>query len=235
MSYETRHPLVYFWVAFYKDGNCLPQFDVNSGIENSFQTIDQTKVEKFGLFPFSPALVLKVNSAAGVIIAREVENLPYYIMKVEEGQRLINIRRNFIHQFTYQHCAKCGYNWQWMMGHKEGEIAEFGLPICDNHVVQKVQGKDMGFPKCPKCGAYNSIVCPDCGTLINEMARPDTKEHYFLCPKCNKEHPRYIKILEDNKRRLIYIMGYQTTVDGKNVKQLMFIGEDGVITLKSDL
>ena len=127
MSYETRHALVFFWIAFYKDNTYIPQFDVNSGKENSFQNIEQTKVEKFGLFPFSSSLVLKVNSAAGVVIAREVENLPYFIMKLEEGQRLINIRRNFIHEFTYQHCDKCGYEWQWMMGHKEGEIQNLGF------------------------------------------------------------------------------------------------------------
>jgi Zn finger protein HypA/HybF involved in hydrogenase expression len=235
MPYETRHPLVFFWVAFYRSGECLPQFDVQTGRENSFQDIDQIKLDKFGLFPFSPTLILKVNAAAGQIVAREAENLPFFIMKLEEGQRLINLRRNFIHMFSYQHCDKCGFDWQWMMGHKEGEIAEVGLPICSNHVVQKVQGKDKGFAQCPKCGVYNSEVCPDCGTLINEMARPITEEHYFLCPKCNKEHPRYIRNLEDTLRRLIYIMGYQTTIDNKNVKQLMYIQENGIITLKDVL
>ena len=235
MSYESRHPLVFFWVAFYKDGTCLPQFDVETGKENSFQDILQEKLDKFGLFPFSLILVSKANAAAGSITARGTQNLPFFIMKLEEGQRLINIRRNFIHQFSYQHCDKCGFDWQWMMGHKEGEVAEFGLPICSNHVVQKVRDVDVGFAQCPKCGTHNSEVCPDCGTLINEMARPITKEHYFLCPKCNKEHPRYIRGLEDTMRRLIYIMGYQTTVDNKNVKQLMFIEEDGTITLKDTL
>ena len=235
MPFETRHALVYLWIAFYKDGNCFPQFDVETGRENSFQSIEQDKLTKFGLFPFSSGLVLKANSAAGYIVAREAENLPYFIMKLEEGQRLINVRRNFIHMFSYQHCDKCGFDWQYMLGHKEGEIAEIGLPICSNHNVQKVKEQDKGFAQCPKCGTYNSEVCPDCGTLINEMARPVTKEHYFLCPKCNKEHPRYIRTYEDTIRRLIYIMGYQTTVDNKNVKQLMFIGEDGTITLKDKL
>lgn len=235
MPFETRHSLVYFWVAFYKDGNCLPQFDVKTGKENSFQDITQDKLDKFGLFPFSLSLVIKANAAANLIVARESENLPYFIMKMEDGQRLINFRRNFIHMFSYQHCDKCGYDWQWMRGHKEGEIAEMGLAICSNNIVQKVQGKDKAFAQCPKCGTFNSEVCPDCGTLINEMARPVTKEHYFICPKCNKEYPRYIRTLEDTMRRLIYIMGYQTTVDNKNVKQLMYIQENGEITLHNGL
>ena len=236
MPFETRHPLVFFWIAFYRDGNCFPQFDIETGKENSFQSITQDNLDKFGLFPFSSSMVLKANTAAGSIVAKEAENLPYFIMKLEDGQRLINLRRNFIHMFSYQHCDKCGYDWQWMMGHKEGEISEVGFSICSNHVVQKVNGKDIGFAKCPKCGEYNSEVCPDCGTLINEMARlPNSKEHYFLCPKCNKERPRYIRILENSIRRIIYIMGYQTTVDNKNVKQLMYISENGTITLRNSL
>lgn len=224
---EEFHPFVFWWIAFYKDGTCLPRFDVNTGIENFFKDIDQTKLDRFGLFPFSASMALLVNVASGKVIAREVENLPYFILKLKDNQRLISVRRCAIHQFDYQHCDKCGYEWQWMMGHKEEET-EIGFLIHSNHVMQYWEGKAIPCGQCPKCGSFNAVVCPECkDTLINELKRPDSEEHYFKCPKCNKEHPRYIRLLEGSLRAAIYLLGYQTTVDGKNMKQIMFINEDG--------
>lgn len=227
MANETFHALVYFWIAFYKDGTCLPQFDIQTGKENSFVDIDQSRLDKFGIFPFTGALALNANRIKGFVVAREVPNLPYFLMPLKENQRLIFVRRNKIHIFTYQHCEKCGYNWQWMEGHKEEEPTEVGLLVHSNHVVQKFNGKEYGCAQCPKCGSFNAIVCPECGTLINEMEREGTKEHYFMCPKCKEERPRHIQFLEDQLRALFYVLGYQTTVDGKNVKQVIFVYEDG--------
>jgi len=234
-EYEKFHALVYFWIAFYKDGTCLPQFDIDNGRENAFTDIDQSKLDKFGIFPFTAALALNANRMKGFTVAREVGNMPYFLMKLQENQRLIFIRRNKIHIFTYQHCAKCGYEWQWMGGHKEEELTEVRLLIHSNHVMQEYRGKQYALAQCPKCNVFNAIICPDCGTLINEMERQGTKEHYFLCPKCNKEHPRYIQLLEDQLRTLTYILGYQTTIDGKNVKQVMFLNEDGTFTMSDNL
>jgi len=156
-------------------------------------------------------------------------------MRLKENQRLIFFRRNKVHTFTFQHCDKCGYNWQWMGGHKEGEETEVGLLIFSNHIIQKYNNKDLVCAQCPKCGSFNAIICPDCGTLINEMKRSTSEEHYFMCPKCKKEVPRYIKMFEDQLRTLVYIMGYQVTVDGKNSKQVMFIDENGTVEMDANL
>jgi len=232
---EKFHSLVYFWVAFYRDGSCLPQFDVNTGKENSFNDIDQSILDKFGLFPFNTSLAVNANMAAGFVVAKEVENLPYFMMQLKENQRLISVRRNYIHLYIYQHCDKCSYDWQWMGGHKEGEVGKVGLIIHENHIVQEWKGKKYGLAICPKCGSFNSIVCPECkDTLINELEKPNVKEHYFKCPKCNKEYPRYIQTFENTMRILVYLLGYQTTVDGKNVKQIMFIQEDGTFELNEN-
>ena len=235
VSYEEFHPFVYWWIAFYKDGTCLPRFDVNTGKENELKDIDQTKLDRFGLFPFSASMATLVNVAAGKVIVKEVENLPYFIMRVQEGHRLIYTRRSAIHIFTYQHCDKCGYEWQWMMGHKEEEKTEVGFLIHSNHVMQYWEGKAIPCGQCPKCASFNAIVCPECkDVLINELKRSDSDEHYFKCPKCNKEYPRYIRLLENSLRQAIYLLGHQTTIGGKNVKQIMFINEDGIIDLSSN-
>jgi hypothetical protein len=237
MSEESFHPLVYFWIAFYKNGTCIPQFDVETGSVNSFQDIDQTKLDRFGLFPFNASLTIRANISAGFVIAREVAGLPHFVMKLQGNQRLIYVRRNFIHIFTYSHCDKCGYEWQWSpTTHKDGEQSEVGLLFHPNYIPQTWEGKNYPCAQCPKCGSFNAVVCPECkDTLISEVERPEKKdEHYFKCHKCNKEYPRYICQLEGFKRRLIYLMGHQTTVDGKNVKQIMFINEDGTFELSED-
>jgi DNA-directed RNA polymerase subunit RPC12/RpoP len=236
MPMEAIHPLVFWWVAFYKTGECFPQFDIESGKENGFGSIDQTKLDRFGLFPFTPELAEKANNARGDVVARVGENLPFFILKLEEGQRLINVRRNFINMYSYVVCSKCGFEWQCMKEPKEGTISDAGLPIYGDTVKDKdFSGKEIEVIQCPKCKAFNTWNCPDCATKLIVKERTGPKDLYHFCPKCQKEVPWYIRIAEDVSRQLIYILGYQTTVEGKNVKQLMNIREDGTITLKNDL
>ena len=145
MSCEEIHPLVYFWIAFYSRDDCLSQFDFDTGKENSFRDVDQTKLKKFGLYPFNAALAIKVNMVAGKIIARADHNLPYYTLRVEKGQKLVYFRRNFIHTYDFTHCKKCGFEWQYNPDRKSGELTEFGMEI---------------YPtlKCPKCQNSDVII-----------------------------------------------------------------------------
>lgn len=241
MPFEAIHPLVFFWIAFYKDGTCLPQFDIETGKENAFVDIDQTKLDKFGLFPFTSDLVVKANAARGDIVARKAENLSFFILKLEETQRVINVRRNFINMFSYSKCFKCGFEWQWMRTFKAGTIGDAGLPIYPDCVKEKINGQDRDIVQCPKCKTFNSGFCSECGTqlILKERGRtatvPPRIDLYHFCTKCDKERLWLIKTSEDTRRQLTYIIGYQITVDGKNVKQLMFIKEDGTISLKNDL
>jgi DNA-directed RNA polymerase subunit M/transcription elongation factor TFIIS len=236
MAYEDFYPLVFWWIAFYNDGTCLPKFDIKTGKENSFKDIDQTKLDKFGLFPFNASFALKVNLFAGKTIARDVENLPYFIMKFQVNQRPIYVRRCAIHTFSYQHCDKCGYEWQWMPTHKDGEKTEVDLLTHPNYVMQEWQGKKYPCAQCPKCGSFNSVVCPECkDTLISEMkGAKEGDGHIFKCQKCKKEYPRYIKYLESSLRGATYLFGYQTTIEGENHKQIMFISEDGTFELNEN-
>ena len=54
--------LKYFWIAEYKD-SALPQFDPETGKENLFKEIDQSKLIRFGLYPFSIKLWNKVEGS----------------------------------------------------------------------------------------------------------------------------------------------------------------------------
>lgn len=237
------NPLVYFWIVFYNDGSCLPQFDFESGKDNDFKTIDQSKIVKFGLFPFPEDLAKKADEKAGFKISKVCANLPYYLLLIGKDQRLIYVRRNSIHLFSFQHCKKCGYTYQWMPNHVE-MTGEVGLPIHQDYIMQiwEEKGKSFPIPLCPKCKATNFIICPDCKVLINELktSKDDSTPRRFECPKCKKEYPRFITTHDSSMRKTVYLLGYQETIKNidtermENNKNIMFIKEDGTFELSSN-
>ena len=85
------NPLAFFCIAFYKDGIILSKFGLETGKERLFKDIDQSKLEKFGWFPFSEELAEKIKTKTGQIVKH---NLPYFVLKSEPEQRLIAVRRN---------------------------------------------------------------------------------------------------------------------------------------------
>jgi hypothetical protein len=219
-------PIVYMWVAHYNDKQIYPQFDFETGKENTFVSIDQTKLIKFGLYPISKTLENKIGDIKRVTS----KVLPYIVLKLNPNQRLIFVRRNYMRRFGYQVCKKCGYKWQWIPDLKE-EIGESGLMIHNNHTIQTYENKLYPLAVCPECKTFNAMLCPDCNTLINEYKRPDSEAHYFECPKCKKEHPRFITNFDGVNQEILYLLGYQMTVDNKNFKHIMFINENGEIEL----
>ncbi len=224
--------MVYFWIAFYSDNTCLPQFDFETGVMNPFKSIDQTKLEKFGLFPLNEALATKVNAVnPNAVMVRP--NLPYFMMVLAKDQRLIYVRRNYIHTFSYLRCLKCGYEYQWMPT-KTVQESEFGMMMHPDHIVQRYQGKDRPIPKCPKCGSFLPILCPDCCSLVARFKRDNSNETFMKCEHCGKE---YLKVLEEREncvRRMIYLLGWQKTEGGLNTKHIMFINEDGSFEINED-
>ncbi|MHA1253063.1 MAG: hypothetical protein ACTSRP_23955, partial [Candidatus Helarchaeota archaeon] len=83
------------WIAIYKDGTIFSQFDLETGEERLFGDIDQSKLEKFGWFPFSEELAKKVKEKTNQVVKVKT-NLPYFVLKLEPEQRLIAVRRNTI-------------------------------------------------------------------------------------------------------------------------------------------
>ena len=72
-------PIVYMWVAEYRDGLALPQFDPDTGRENPFSSIDQSRLCKFGWYPFSVNMMGKILGGEEAIVALPTNNPPYFI------------------------------------------------------------------------------------------------------------------------------------------------------------
>jgi hypothetical protein len=221
-------PLVYMWIAQYIDGTIVPQFDFETGEESLFKNLDQTKIDKFSLFPISQTLFPKINQKQGWDATVSKTTLPYFILKLQPNQRLIYIRRNFIREFSYKICTKCGYKWMYMPNHKE-EMSEVKLRMHQNSVTQMENGQPVQIPSCPKCGAFNKIIC-DCGGLINKMQNA-SKVFYYECPVCKRQHPRVIISTDGTQAEVKYLLGYQITIDNQNTKHIMYINENGEIEL----
>lgn len=83
-------PLVYMWVAEYDNGEALPQFDPETGKENRFAEIDQSRLCRFGWYPFSVAMVSKMS-----VMAIPTRN-PIHTVELKEGDKLFAVRRNHI-------------------------------------------------------------------------------------------------------------------------------------------
>jgi len=89
--------LVYFWKAFYDDGTEFWQFDRLTGQENLFAEIDQSRLVKFGWFSFSKEFAELCRYQGHDVVAKP---LPSYVVHLRRNQRLIAVRRIFIHYMT---------------------------------------------------------------------------------------------------------------------------------------
>lgn len=96
------HPLKLFWIAFYDkpfgapDAETFPQFDPETGQENLFRDLEPTRVRSIGWFPFSVEFAERVAKAPGSTTWPVPSFLPPYVVHLQEGQRPIVLRRNFI-------------------------------------------------------------------------------------------------------------------------------------------
>jgi len=93
--------LKYFWIAEYKD-SALPQFDPETGKENLFKEIDQSKLIRFGLYPFSMELWNKVNGSI-------LSTLPKFIINLSSDDKLVFKRRNYIIKYGRSEIRKIEY------------------------------------------------------------------------------------------------------------------------------
>ena len=201
---NTR-PIVYFYRCYYSDGSTQEQYSKERDYKGlKFTDINQDKLIKFGLYPFSQDLAEKVTKVGTE--ARALPFLPEYEIEFDENKRLIYYRQCFISQQEYHICGACKKEFQYSSGVKT-LISKYPSPICQN------------------CGAHDDFYCKKCDkSYIFE----DTSNG--LCPIC-KGHMERRKITSTQysreKRWNLYIIGYQQLINGSNVKTLLTIDETG--------
>ena len=85
-------PLVYFWIAEYTDGVCLPQFDPETGRENRFADIDTSKLRRFGWHPFSAEFAKRIYEAEAIITVPSSNSS--HMVDLKSGDCLVAKREN---------------------------------------------------------------------------------------------------------------------------------------------
>ncbi len=113
-------PLVYMWVAEYTDGNALPQFDPETGMENRFAKVDESKLCRFGWYPFSREMAAKIKDMM-VIPTRN----PSHAIDLKKGDKLVAVRRNHI-EFSVKGGGTRRVASLYLLGLEGGKIIKIG-------------------------------------------------------------------------------------------------------------
>ena len=211
---ESNPPLVFYWIATYKNNTAYPEFDHEDGHENFFKHIDQSKLLKFGFYTFSENLSKLLRDKGVPAVSKA---LPDYEIVLEEGQRLICVKTGAIRNFTYRICHKCNHRWQFS---KKNEGTFFKVIINQND-------KQVPYASaiCPDCKTMNRWVCPKCNIALTMVGQKTSGKLY--CTQCKEKFEHHIKRYADRERYTVYKLGWQATINDKNVKSILHIDSNG--------
>jgi len=212
-------PLVYHWIAYYNDGTKLDQFNKDLS-ENGFSKIDNNKLNKIGLYPFSKKLAEGITRSNSSTVALSLGFLPVYELEIKDGERPIYYRDCFISQEQFHVCNSCK--------------KEFNYDGYNNHII-KYKDDQLGIkynevvPICPNCGAHDYFTCKSCGKEFQSF----NEALHGMCPDCGRskgylgQHNITSKQYSRERRWNYYYFGKQNTIKGTNIKFLMKISESG--------
>lgn len=230
----------FMWIAFYNDGSCLPQFDLETGKNFLFKEINQSKLIKFGWYP----IPFKLSEILGGNYYHNPKLTPI-VLELQPNQRLIALREESQSFFNYTHCLKCGFNFQWMPNKEDGIIGDSGLPCYGSSKVSysEVQpnGKLAFEVICPKCGVRNDLKCPKCDKWWNKTQDDASKgqsqdkwTYHLECPDCKGLYEQRTISTGAYIIKCKWLLGYQETLkDGSNSKCIMSIDKNGTIQLSN--
>jgi len=196
---------VYNYICYYSDGTIDEQYSKERNYKGlKFTDINQDKLEKFGLYPFSQDLAEKVTKTGTE--ARALPFLPEYEIEFDGNKRLIYYRQCFISQQEYHMCSSCKNEFTY-----------------DSNV--KTKKSKYPSPICPNCGAYDDFLCKRCDKsyIFEETANG-------LCPSCKNHLQRRKKTSTQysrEKRWNTYHIGFQETINDVNKKYILSIDETG--------
>lgn len=201
MNLDYRPP-VYMWIAEYSGGSALPQFDPETGKENLFRDVDQSKLKRFGWYPFATELSAKIYEKTGAVTVPTSNSS--YMIELKNGDKLVAKRENILITFNYHYCTECGFAWQFT---KTELNVKVGLQTSSKAFVEDISVRNEKRICIIK---FVSPICPNCG--------------YHDCNAIPKDKKRILKFTGE-KRETAYVLG----VEGKKI---LHIHEDGNVEVK---
>lgn len=97
----SKPRLKLYWIGWYDSPYPDPkapvfaQFDLQTGKENLFKTVDQTRLKSMAFMPFSAEFAERVNGHPDSTTLAIPLVLPRYVVHLSDKQRIIIFRRNF--------------------------------------------------------------------------------------------------------------------------------------------
>lgn len=163
----SKPQLRFFWAAWYdkpypdRTADVFAQFDLETGRENYFRDVDQTRVKSMVFMPFAPPFAELINNHPESSTSAIPMPLPTYAIHLRDNQRLIIFRRNFIRYGLYpveQHLESMGNEILYVLGWQTTEnILVNGKPqekniksmmfIHENGSVEMTDEYDYGSAK----------------------------------------------------------------------------------------
>lgn len=217
-------PRGYMWIATYRNGQAVPQFDPLTGKENKFKNIEKSDVERIGLFPISPTMTVKILEGEGVLTVPN-EN-PIHEVLIPQGKEPDFWARTICPSGQFHECLECGYKWLFAFGKEDPVLTRKGYPKHRDHKIYCVscasEGKNTELIRerrkwrCPKVDEhrnpapirrYGVAVCPGCG--------------YHNVPTDTKEEHRIVQKVVD--------MSYLVYLIGPKDEKLTYINEWGEV------
>ena len=198
------NPLRFMWIAHFKDGTSLPEFDPYLYEKNSMGEVFDREDDliKFGIYPIPPKLANEINNK-GLDTLVSIPFFPHYEVNLDKNKRLIFFRRNFIHSESYYKCLKCNREFQ----------------------KYKMTGGTISSPICPHCGAHDLFICKNCGKVYQSF--DDAPNHMCECGG-HLKHEKITSSQYGRERRVReHHIGYQEIVNGVNIKSILKIDQEG--------
>jgi len=172
-------PLVYMWIAEYSDGFALPQFDPESGKENPFSAVDQSRLCRFGWYPFSVEMMRKILKADGISVIPT--HNPIHTIELSKNNVLVAKRTNEVAIFHYRECGICSHRWQQTDAPKSALV---GLPVSNEFYTEDIKAGDrivhFSSPICPMCGYHDTNAIMMADKKIRRYSSEARKTFYVL-------------------------------------------------------
>lgn len=216
------NPEALFWIAYYSDGTCMPQYDPDTGEEILWKEVDQTRMRALALHPFTEDLAKKLQTRDVKVSVNPF--MRTYRVDLEHGDTAILNREQRLSQIGLIICLACGY--RWIFAQEKPPFIEWPWSSECRRMEDK-NGQKYASEICPNCGAFTEYVCPDCKISRSKYQEGDS--FVYRCDGCGKSLPTMIGSEQIEERSTVYEIGRETLGGSRH---LIRIDEFGNVEVK---
>jgi hypothetical protein len=216
------NPEALFWIAYYADGTCLPQYDPESSQEHLWKEVDQSRITALAWHPFTEDLAKQLDARDVKVSVNPF--MRTYRVELQHGDTVILNREQKLNHIGLIVCLKCGY--RWIFAAEKPPFIEYPWSSECRRMEDK-NGLKYASEICPQCGAFTEYICPDCKICRSKYREGEDFVH--RCDQCGKSLPTMIGSDTIEERSTVYEIGRETLGGSKH---LIRVDEFGNVEVK---